>query len=332
VAVAVLAVLAFAHALTFLALVGIVAAYALGTGFFTPAFEALVPGIVSSDDLAQANALDQVVRPVALRLIGPALGGWLVGAFGAGTAFAFDAASFAASALAVAALRRVATPELEHESTFAAVRGGLRYVRSRVWLWGTLLSAAIAYLIFLGPSEVLLPYVVRNELHGSASDFGTVVAAGGIGAIGAAISMAQRGQPRRAIFFMYMCWTAATLAIVGYGLGTTVPQLMLACLLFNALEAAGTIVWATIKQQHVPPHLLGRVSSLDWLISISLLPVSYALTGPAAAAFGTQATLVGAGVIGAAVTLGGLCLPGMRDLDREADASDERPDLVEHLA
>ena len=74
--------------------------------------------------------------------------------------------------------------------------------------------------------------------------------------------------------FIYVCWTAATLAVVGYALGRSVPQLMLACLVFNALEAAGTVVWSTVKQRHVPPALLGRVSSLDWLISISLLPLS----------------------------------------------------------
>ena len=59
---------------------------------------------------------------------------------------------------------------------------------------------------------------------------------------------------------------------------------MLASAAFNALETAGTIVWITAKQRHVPSHMLGRVSSLDWLISIGLLPLSFALTGPVSAA------------------------------------------------
>ena len=67
-------------------------------------------------------------------------------------------------------------------------------------------------------------------------------------------------------------WALATLAVAGYGLATAMWQLMLASLAFNLLETAGTIVWATMKQRHVPGHLLGRVSSLDWLISIGLLP------------------------------------------------------------
>ena len=115
---------------------------------------------------------------------------------------------------------------------------------------------------------------------------------------------------------MYGTWTLATLAVAGYGLATAAWQLMLACLVFNALETAGTIVWATIKQRHVPSSMLGRVSSLDWLISIGLLPVSFALTAPVAAAVGVRATLIGAAVVGATVTIGALFLPGMRDLER----------------
>ena len=272
-----------------------------------------VPAIVPADLLAQANALDQFVRPIAMRMVGPALGGFVVGVLGAGSAFALDAASFGFSALTVLALRPIVVGVAEAQSTVAAVHEGIRFVRSQTWLWGTLLSAAVAYLVFLGPTEVLLPYVVKNALHGSAFDLGVVLAAGGVGALGAAALMGQRGHPRRAILFMYACWTIATLAVIGYGLGRSVSQLAVACLLFNALEAAGTVVWATIKQRHVPAHLLGRVSSLDWLISISLLPISYALTGPAAAAFGARATLELAGVIGAAVTLAALFLPGMRD-------------------
>ena len=88
-----------------------------------------------------------------------------------------------------------------------------------------------------------------------------------------------------------------------------------ACLIFNALETAGTIVWATAKQRHVPAPLLGRVSSLDWLISIGLLPLSFALTGPVSAAIGPRATLAGAGLIGGVVTFAALLLPGMRAVD-----------------
>jgi DHA3 family tetracycline resistance protein-like MFS transporter len=285
----------------------------------------MVPQLLPFAELPSANSLDQFVRPVGLRLVGPVVGGILV-AVSSGLAFAVDAVSFIASLVAVIAITQrpgpPATLEVSHRK---ALVEGLRFVRQRVWLWGTLLSAALAYLVFLGPAEVLLPYVVKNDLHASAQTLGFVLAAGGIGAIGAAIYMGRHGHPRRDVTVMYLTWTLATLAIVGYGIGTAAWQLMLACLVFNALEAAGTIIWATIKQRHVPGSMLGRVSSLDWLISIALLPLSFALTAPVAAAVGARTTLVCAGVIGAAVTLGAYFLPGMRDIEQPPAAAADGP-------
>ena len=315
-AVAAVAILLVAGALQFWELVAAVAIYSSGSAFFTPAFEAMVPDLLPSEDLPAANSLDQFVRPIALRLAGPLLGGSLV-AVGPALAFAVDAASFGASLLAVLAISprppsRVATST----SAVAAVKEGLQFVRARVWLWGTLAAAAVAYLVFLGPTEVLLPYLVKNQLHASAGTLGLVFAAGGVGAVGSAVWIGRRAHPRRDISSMYALWTLATLAIAGYGIATAAWQLMLACLVFNALETAGTIVWTTVKQRNVPAAMLGRVSSLDWLISIGFLPISFALTAPVAAAVGVRATLVGAAVIGGAVTLGALFLPGMRDIER----------------
>ena len=325
VVIAALAILALTGLLVFWELVLLVALYGAGTAFFTPAFEAIVPDIVPADDLAAANSLDQFVRPITLRLAGPAVGGALVAGVGPGAAFTVDAASFLASALAVFLMRPPAHPRSENvESSVGAVKEGLQFVRRRVWLWGTLLSATIAYLAFMGPAEVLLPYVVKNELHASAGDLGLVFAAGGVGAVAAALIMGQRGHPPRDVTVMYGVWTLATLAVGGYGLATASWQLMIACLAFNALETAGTIVWATIKQRHVPASMLGRVSSLDWLISIGLLPLSFALTAPLAGLVGARTTLVGAALIGAVATLGALFLPGMRDIE-------DRPTSVESV-
>jgi DHA3 family tetracycline resistance protein-like MFS transporter len=325
VVISALAVLSLTGLLTFWELMALVALYGVGTAFFTPAFEAIVPDIVPAADLAAANSLDQFVRPIALRLAGPALGGALVAGVGTGAAFALDAASFVASTVAVFLMRPPAHPRSEHvASSASAVKEGLRFVRSRVWLWGTLLSAAIAYLAFMGPAEVLLPYLVKNELHASAGDLGLVFAAGGVGAIGAALIMGQRGHPGRDVTVMYATWTLATLAVAGYGLATASWQLMVACLAFNALETVGTIVWATVKQRHVPASMLGRVSSLDWLISIGLLPLSFALTAPVAGLIGVRATLIGAALIGGVITLGALFLPGMRDIEGIATEDPQR--------
>ncbi|HEX5901260.1 MAG TPA: MFS transporter [Solirubrobacteraceae bacterium] len=334
-AVGLLAVLSLTGALELWHIAALAAVYGAGTAFFSPSFDALVPEVLPAGDLAQANALDQFVRPIALRLAGPALGGVLIDLLGAGTAFAVDAASFAVSAaalLAMAPAARRAVPA-KGASVTRDMREGLRYVRGHVWLWATFASAAIAYLLFMGPAEVLLPYIVKNDLHGSAADLGIVFAAGGIGSVGCAVVLGQRGLPRRDITFMYLTWTLATLAVAGYGLASAVWQLMLASLAFNALETAGTIVWATAKQRHVPAALLGRVSSLDWLISIGLLPLSFALTGPVSGAIGAQTTLIAAGLLGAVVTFAALLLPGMRDVEgRDGPAADVEPGAAPALA
>lgn len=316
-AVGLMALLSLTGVLELWHIAALAAVYGAGTAFFSPSFDALVPEVLPPGDLAQANALDQFVRPIALRLAGPALGGVLIDLFGAGTAFALDAASFVVSAAALLAMApavRRAVPA-GGGSVARDMREGLRYVRGHVWLWATFASAAIAYLLFMGPAEVLLPYIVKNGLHGSAADLGIVFAAGGIGSVGCAVVLGQRGLPRRDITFMYVTWTLATLAVAGYGLASAMWQLMLASLAFNALETAGTIVWATAKQRHVPAALLGRVSSLDWLISIGLLPLSFALTGPISGAIGAQSTLIAAGLLGAVVTFAALLLPGMREVE-----------------
>ncbi len=311
--------------------------YGLGAGFAAPAFDALVPELVEPHLLEQANALEQFLRPAMLRLVGPAVGGLVIGLRGTGAAFALDALTFVVSAACLVAMRPVTRPlaaddpGTEQGTLLQDAMAGYAFVRSRVWLWGTFAAATLAYLLFIGPTEVLLPYVVKHSMHGDASELGLVLSAGGVGAVVAAVIMSRTGLPRRQFTFMYLTWALATLAIAGYGLATAGWQLMLACFLVNGLEAAGTIAWATTKQRLIPTELMGRVSSLDWFISIAGLPLSYALTAPVAALLGARTTLVGAGVLGSAVTAAAVLLPGMLDVDGTHQPS-PAPDVEHELA
>jgi MFS family permease len=306
-------------------IVTLTAVYGAAAGFFGPAFDALVPRIVAPADLVRANALDQFIRPAGMQIFGPMLGGAFIALGGAGWAFAADAATFVVSVACLLAMRRIAEPVAEAApedepavSFWQELREGIAYVRSQVWLWGTFLSATFTYLLFVGPTEVLLPYVVKTELGGSATALGLILTSGGLGAIVAALAVGWSGIPRRYMTFMYGTWAIATLAVAGYGLATATWQLAAACVLVNGLEAAGTVAWATAKQRLVPGRLLGRVSSVDWFVSTALLPLSYALVAPVAHAIGVRTTLVGAGVLGAFVTIGFLFLPGMRAPERPA--------------
>jgi Transmembrane secretion effector len=285
------------------------------TAFASPAFDSLVPQLVPDGELTQANAIDQSIRSTAMQLAGPALGGIAVAVIHPWGAFALDAASFAFSAWCVYRMAPPPDPGWTQSSLRHDMLEGLRYVRSRVWLWGTFAAATFTYLLFIGPTQVLLPYLIRNSLHRGASVYGVVLAVGGLGAVVGAVVSGARRDPKRPMVWIYGWWTIATLAVAGYGLATSAWGLAAAALVVNGAEAVGAVAWGALKQRRVVNDMMGRVSSVDWCISTALLPLSYALTAPVAEALGARRTLVLAGVLGAAVTLGFLFIPGMQAQD-----------------
>ncbi len=299
----VIGVLAVTDTLEIWHLVCLVVLFGAGEAFFGPAFGALVPDVVAAEHYVQANSLDQLVRQACGRLLGPAIGGFLVAAVGPGSSFLIDAGTFVFSAACIAAMRvRSAPAATRGGSALRDVREGWVFVRQQPWLWATLVAVSLSLLFFLGPLEVLLPFVVRNDLDAGAGSYGAIMAAAGAGAILASLVLSQRGLPRRYLTLMYIGWTAGTLPLVGYAIGTAVWQLMACAVVYGALITTGSVVWGTLMQARVPPELRGRVHSLDWFMSIGLTPLSFALTGPVSNAIGTDTTLILAGVLPALAT------------------------------
>jgi MFS family permease len=302
----------------------LVAIYGVGGALFAPAFTGIVRDVVPRDLLLEANSLDQFVRPLCQRLIGPAVGGAIIGLAGAGTAFLADAATFAFSATAFLLMHTRSMPE-RTGSMRRDILDGISYVRSRRWLSTTLGALTVSLLFFLGPVYVLMPYVVKNSLDGGAEGLGLVFAAGGVGAIAAAIFRGHLGLPRRPLAVVYVAWAATAFSLVGYAVVNEVWQAMIVSFVSLACMTTGGIVWTTVLQQSVPARMIGRVSSLDWVLSLGLVPVSYALTGPVANALGARATLLWAGLGGCAVLLLVLLLvPEVRGVA----AQDEQPETT----
>jgi transmembrane secretion effector len=295
--------------------------YGAGEAFFQPAFAALLPAIVPAPELVQANAVQHVLQPLAMRFAGPALGGVLVAASSPGWALIADGATFGLSMLCVLALRTRSRPVRGGERALRELAAGWAYVRSQPWLWATLGGAAVSLLAYWGPIQVLLPYVVRNHFGGDAGDYGAVLAATGIGSGIAGLAIAQIGLPRRAIAFMYASWGLGSFGLVGFAAAGALWQLEPIGLALGATETAGMIVWSTLMQTRVPPALLGRVTSLDFFVSIGLTPVSFALVGPLAAAIGARPTLLSAGVASAAGLLAFLPLALRPPSRQRADAT-----------
>ena len=178
----------------------------------------------------------------------------------------------------------------------------------------------LSLLVFFGPVEVLLPYLIKNRLELGPEALGTIFAVSGVGSILAAGVIGQTGLPRLRVTVMYAAWSAGVALFVVYGLMNSIWQALVAGFLTAALFQLGQIIWTTMLQQLVPRELLGRVSSLDWLISTGLVPVSFALTGPVAAALGAGPTMVAAGLVGSVFMGMLLFVPGVRDAERGLDA------------
>jgi hypothetical protein len=310
------------HVIVLIAFVG------LGDAFFNPASTAIVPDLLPDELLPQANALQGLVRPMAVRLIGPAIGGFVVASLGAGAAFLVDGGSFLLSMVALAAIAtrpaHVAGGATVRR-TFREVGEGLAFVRRTPWLWATLVSAMFSLLLFIGPVQVLLPFLVKNRLELDADALGLIFAVGGVGSVLAALAIGQLGLPRRRITVMYLSWALGVALLAGYGAMSSLWHALVVGFASAALFEVGAIIWVTLLQQLVPRHLLGRVSSLDWLVSTGLVPLSFALTGPVSAAIGPGTTMIAGGLIGAVLMGGLLFYPGVRDPERDATPAQQAP-------
>ena len=153
-----------------------------------------------------------------------------------------------------------------------------RSYRARTWLSATL---AVAGVLNVAPAarNVLLPFVVKNDLHASAAALGAVYSATAAGALLSALAYGQRGLPRRFVLVMYVGWATAAFMIAGYGLASGVWQMVLLGFAAGLGLAIGQAIWGTMMHRLVPRELLGRVTSLDWSAPTSLMPVSMIAVG-----------------------------------------------------
>ncbi len=277
-----------------------------GAGFFFPAYSAILPRILPPAQLLAANGLEGAIRPALQQAAGPAAAGVIVAAVLAPAHAAWGVV--AAHALAFVLLLFVrpeppAAPGEQHEAP-EGVRGVLHDLREAVgftirtpWLLWTLLFATGWVLVFVGPEEVLLPFVTRDRVGEDPRLFGFLLAIYGIGGVLGSIVVSSMKLPRRYLTVMMGVWGVSTLpfAIVGI---THQYWLMALCLFLVGFGFSyGNVIWGTLLQRRVPRHMLGRISSLDFFVSLALMPLSMALAGPLAEVVPIEAIFIAAGVI-----------------------------------
>ena len=273
--------------------------------FYYPAYSAWLPALVPASDLQAVNGFEGMVRPTIGQAIGPAVAGVVVGAASPGAAFAVAAAASLCGLLALAAVPSTAvrrdlgqtTGVHPVRSALADMREGFVYMVRTPWLLSTLLFASLMILAVMGPLEVLIPFLVKDKLGGGPGDHALVLAAFGIGGAVGSLVMASVRMPRRYLTLMNLGWGIACLPFLVMGAATTVWPVVVSALVMGAFFSAPMVIWGTLLQRRVPPELLGRVASLDFFVSVSLMPVSMALAGPVSEAIGLRTTFTVAGII-----------------------------------
>jgi hypothetical protein len=315
-AVALLAVLAWTDQARLWELILIVIVFGAADALFFPAETAVVPELLPNDLLVQGSALNRLSQTVAMSLIGPALGGLVVGSLGTGWGFALDAISFGISAAALLAIRGRPRPAPSGHSMLADAMEGLRYVRTQPWFWVTLVAAGLANFAAFSPLAVTVPLLVRSVLNASASALGLVFAAAGLGGAITSLVVARFGAPRRRITAMWVGWGLGGASMLVIGLAPGIWLVGLGEFLVFAFLVYGNTLWSALMQDLVPANLLGRASSVDWLVSICLSPLGMVVAGFVAGGIGVRNTLVAGGVIAATISVVAISMPGVRDPER----------------
>jgi len=261
---------------------------------FTPAVSATVPDLVQRDELVDANAALWTVAVVAQIVLAP-LAGLLIAAYGAGFAFALNAASYLISAALLAGLRAGRTPASIPSAGWGAVVAGVEAVRSHPLLARLALVQVLAALS-AGATSGLLVVLATESLRVGSSGFGLLLGAIGLGAASGPLLLRRFIQPtdRRWLFGPYAVRGGVDLALAAAASPlVAVPALVL----YGIGTSTGTIAYQSTLQHEVPTEVRGRTFALYDMLWNGARLVSLGLGGVLTDLVGIRAVYVVGGVL-----------------------------------
>ncbi|MFD2169321.1 MFS transporter [Tumebacillus lipolyticus] len=274
---------------------------------------AMLPDLVGSDHLIQANSLFSSSRQVT-RLLGSAVGGVLVAWMGATGSITINAVTFLISLVFIQLIPNLKLFDAPAEasarkSIFADVGEGFRWILNfRVLLLliviGTLSNIA------LGPTNVLPAMYIKEDLQQNAEALGIFDAAIAIGLLAGGLFVGAVAPKRIGL------WFTAGLATEGVGmlLVSIAPNLLVACI-GNVVLGLGVMVSSiplgTMIQTMTPSGMRGRVNSLSSLGFSMAIPITYGGVGWLAEVIGAKASYAaGGGLLFLCVLLGIVAMRG----------------------
>jgi len=250
----------------------------------------LVEMVEGRADLSNAIALNSSMFNAA-RLVGPAIAGFAIGAFGEGWTILINAVSYVAVLIALLAMRvtKRVLPE-NYEPMLRRIREGFHYVFNFMTVRAVLALVAVVSLLGV-PFTVFLPVIAADVLHGNAKTLGLLTSATGLGALSAALFLASRRSVRGLGRLIVASATLFGGAIVGLALSRT----LLLSLIVLALAGFGMMLQMassnTFLQTVVDDDKRGRVLSLYTMAYIGVSPIGSLLAGWVAQRIGVPWTL-----------------------------------------
>ncbi|MDE9365244.1 MFS transporter [Luteipulveratus sp. YIM 133132] len=282
-------------------LVGVALSFGVIAGLTMPAGATLARQLVHVDDLATVSGWSQILGRLA-RLAGAPVGAVVVAQAGMGAAMLMDAVSFAAMAvlLLVVVRPRFRMPRSPHEGWRSSLGGGLSYLR-RAPAARTLVVGICALNVFIGP-VIGIGVALRVAHSGWAATWvGLAEAVFGAGAI-AGSALAIRVRPAHLARAGFWVLVGQGVAIVAVAMPARAP--LLAGMAGIGVAAGLASVWiSTAYQRAVAVSHLGRVSSLNQLGDLLILPVTTPVFGALVSGVGVGSAI---GIFGAAMTA--MCL------------------------
>jgi len=289
--------------------------FGLAAAFSRPATTGLIKEAASDARLQEANALLGLSSSV-LSIAGPAIGALIVAAGSPGLAIAIDSMTFFASAGLTGTMRLTTTVRIASASVLGDLRDGWREFVGRSWAVAMVVSFGLFQLTYFPALLVLGPLVAKEQL-GGAGAWGTILAIESAGAVLGGM-LALRLKVRRPLVACQLFVLPAGLLLATIAVPLPLPAIAAVSLLNGVGFALGNTFWFTALQRNVPEHALSRISSFDWLGSVALNPIGYALIGPIAGAIGTPETLILAAVINMTVCISAVLVPSVRRLGMNA--------------
>jgi MFS family permease len=261
--------------------------------FEMPARQSWIVELTGPRHLANAIALNSLLFNSA-RIVGPALAGLIVAAFGPATAFALNAASFipVVGVLLVIRPAPLQRPPLEGRHAVADVTA---YLRSETPI-ALMLALLAANTVFASGYIVLGPALAR-DLGQGAEGLGFMMAAAGVGAVVAGLALAAAGSRMARGRTLLVSGLALAALVAGVGASGSYPTtlILLAGLGFAMISFTATS--NTLIQTLVPEVLRGRIMSLYVAVMVGMMPANGLFAGLVAERFGVPAAFIGGALV-----------------------------------